>query len=307
MKLYAVLVALASACSSSAGHVAMPTPTIVVLERGAEPRQRLRYEPAPGLVEELELDTKIRVTNRITNTALETGKLAVDLPTSIITGRLQVTGQSPEGQALVSWAVEDVRTLEDAADPPMLRLVATQIRGLRGSHASWRLMPSGELADIKLDMPNMPEAMRARASTLSDSFDAMFVRFPDAYIGVGATWQIESQFRSAGVNWVRKATYTLRELTDQQAIVDVSVAMRAPSQDLRVEPNRTTTLKSGEGTVSGQVFVPRQGLVASGSIQAATEASFLIVSRHLRISSTLRTEIITAVKRIDASPSVVQP
>jgi hypothetical protein len=127
----------------------------------------------------------------------------------------------------------------------------------------------------------------------------MFVQFPEADIGVGGTWQIVSRSTIAGVKWTKKATYTLRELTDDQATVDVSIAMRAASQALRVEPNATTTLESGEGSTTGQAFVPRHGLVTPRSSQTTTEASFLIVNRHLRISSTVRSEALSAIKRMD--------
>jgi hypothetical protein len=289
--------AFASGCSTRGERVAKPAPIVVVLEPGAEPRQRLRYEPTPGLSEEVEASTKLRITNTFTNTVLETGQRSADYPTTVIRGRLQVTGRSPEGDALLSFAVEDVRTLGDVVDPRVRQQVDAELQRLRGAHASFRLLPTGELADVKLDIRNTPQE---RVSRLASSFDEMFVRFPQADIGIGGTWQIETHATISGVKWTKKATYTLRELTDGQATVDVSIAMRAASQALRVEPNATTTLESGEGSTSGQAFVPRHGLVTSGSSQTTTEASFLIVRRHLRISSTVRTETLSAVKRIDA-------
>lgn len=303
----AVALSIASACSSGASHVAKPTPTIVVLEPGAEPRQRVRYEPAVGLAEEVETTTKVRVTNTFTNTVLETGKRDEDFPTLIIRGRLQVTGRSPEGHALVSFAVESVRSLDDVVDPRMRKVADVQARSLKDAHMTARLLPTGALADVKVDMPNAPPALRKTVSGMSESLDEMFARFPEADIGIGAVWQVETSSTVSGVTWTKKATYTLRDLTDGQATVDVSMAMRAGSQNLRVEPNATTTLTSGDGTSSGQAFVPRRGLVTTATAQTTTEANLLIVRGHLRISSTLRTEIISAVKRIDAAPESSQP
>jgi hypothetical protein len=269
-----------------------------VLEPGAEPRQRVRYEPAPGLVEELETSTKVRVSNTFTNTTLNTGQRLADMPTYVIRGRLQVTGLSPEGHTLVSFAVEQARTLEDVVDPSIRRRADAQLLRLKDAHATWQLLPSGELTNVHVDMPDAPSATRDRLSAISDSFDEMFVRFPEADIGVGAIWQIESEMKTSGVIWTRKATYTLRGLTDGQAIVDVSVAMRAGSQTLRVEPKATTRLTSGEATTSGQVLVPRHGLVVSGSSTSTTETNFLIIRGRLRISSTLRSEAYSSAQRI---------
>lgn len=295
-----------ASCSTGTGHVASPAPTIVVLDAGTTPRQRLRYEPSPGLDEEVETSTKIRLTSTATNTTLETGKRSADFPTTIIQGRLQVTGRSPEGHALVSFAVKDVRTLEDVVDPRMRQMVEGEKHQLKDAHATWRLSPTGELADVTIQLRDAPEAPRHRPG-LYDSFEHMFVRFPDADIGVGAIWKIESQRVASGVRWHQQATYSLRELTDGQATVDVSVALRASSQDLSVEPNATTTLTSGEGTLSGQIVVPRRGLVTSGSSQTTTEVNLRIVDRHLRISSTVRAETFSSVKRTGTNIDSVAP
>ena len=275
------------ACSSRPGHVSRPTPTIVVIEPGAEPRQRVRYEPAPGLVERIETSAKVRITNNFTNTVLQDGRRVADYPTIITRGRLEVTGRSPEGDALVSFATEDVHTLEDVVDPKLRRAVNAQLWRYKGARGTWRLLPTGQIEDVKIEPP------------IEIPIKEMFVQFPDADIGVGAIWQIESEITVDSVTWIGKATYTLRELTDGQAVVDVSVARRAPSQDLRVEPNLTTKLTSGTGTISGLAFVPRRGLVLSGSFEGTSEANFLIVQGHLRISSTLRTETFSSTKRIE--------
>ena len=299
---WAVAMLLTFGCASSARPVEKPKPTIVVLEAGAEPRERVRYEPAPGFVEEVETNSKVRMANTFTNTVLETGKRDADFPTLVVRGRLEVTGLSPEGDALVSYTLESVRSLDDVVDPRMRQVADAQARSMKDAHLTARLSPTGEVADVKVEMPNAPPALRKGVSAMGDSLDEMFARFPEAAIGVGAVWQVETRSTIAGVTWTRKATYTLRELTDGQAAVDVSMSMRASPQDLRVEPNASTTLTSGEGTQSGQALVLRHGLVASASSQMTTEANLLVVRQHLRISSTLRTEINLAVKRVDAAP-----
>lgn len=295
MRSHLVLFAFASACSSGPSHVAKPAPTIVVVESGAEPRLRLHYDPEPGLVEKVETGTKLRVSNTSTNTTLDTGTTTADVPTIIMRGRLEVTGRSRSGDALVSYAIDDVSALDDLIDPRMRKAVEVIKREVKDARATWRLLPTGEVADVNLEAPNATTPPRE----LSNSVHHLFVRFPEADIGVGAIWQIEYQDTLSGVTWTQKTTYTLRALTDGQATVDVSVAMRAQPQDLSVEPNATTKLTSGEGTASGQAIVPRRGLVASGSSQSANEVNLLIVRGRLRVSSVLRTETFSSVKRID--------
>ena len=47
--------------------------------------------------------------------------------------------------------------------------------------------------------------------------------------------------------------------------------------------------------MSGQTTVPLHGIVSSGSSQSSAAANYLIVRRHLRISSTLRVDSCRAV------------
>lgn len=294
-------ICMSCSCSSTARRIARPTTTVVVLEAGAEPRQRLQYDPPPGVVEEIETTTKVRVARAFTNTRMNTGYSIAALPTMIIRGRLHVTGRSANGHALVSFAVDDVRTLDDIVDPAPRQIVDGRTHGLKNARVRWRLLPTGEVADITVDLPNTPNATRDRVLALAGLFEEMFVRFPEVDLGVGAIWRVESNVTTLGVTWTRRASYTLRALTDGQAVVDVSVTMAASSQDLRVEPNATTTFTSGTGTIHGQAFVPRSGLIISGSSQATIESNFSTVRRRARIKSTVRTENISSTKRIDSN------
>lgn len=284
------------ACSSGAQRLARPQPTIELIAPGAEPRERIRYAPPLGATERVETSIKLRVATTFTNTVLETGRRNADYPTIILKGRLEVTGTTPAGDALVAYVVEDASMLEDVVDPAMLQAMGRYVARMKGIRGSWRMTPIGMILDA--DFQSAP-GTRGRYPVVRDSLDDMALVFPDAPIGLGASWQVTSRHTRSGITSERKATYTLRELTEGQAIVDASIITRAPSQALRVEPNATTTLKSASGSVTAQLLVPRRGLAVAGSAESRVEINLSIVRKRLRITSTVLTETWTTAKRLE--------
>jgi len=76
---------------------------------------------------------------------------------------------------------------------------------------------------------------------------------------------------------------------------------KAGSQALSVEPNATTTVTSGTATMVADLNVPLRGLVPIATAQGSSEVNLSSVQRHLRITSTVRTETLVAMQRADRS------
>jgi len=303
----ALLVAVGCGASTNTQHPANPAPTLSVLQAGAEPRQRLRYELPLHAPERMELSLKVRVTNAFTNTVLETGRRSVDLPTVRIDGRVAVTKITPSGEALVTYELENAVVLDDLVDPAVRRPLEAAMAAMKGWRGSWRMSPSGLLSDIVFDTPNASKSGRNSLSNVDELIPDMSVVFPDAEIGVGATWEVKSRRSMSGVTWERTATYRLRELGASSATVDANVVMHASSQALTVEPNASTRLTSGTVTGSANLSVPLRGLVPTGMSQATSEMNFSIIRGRQRIITSLETQTFVSVKPIGTEAAVSEP
>lgn len=170
---------------------------------------------------------------------------------------------------------------------------------MQGVRAAWRMSAAGRIADVVFDAPDAPPRVRDRLASLGQRITTGAVVFPDVPIGSGATWRSAESRATGNGTWDHSATYRLRSLADTTAIVDETVASRAGSQALRVEPNRSTRLDHGTGSATAEIHVPLAGLLTTGSAQLVHEARYSIVSKRARITQTVHGEELVAVRRVE--------
>jgi hypothetical protein len=280
-----ILIALV-ACGSTRGSRS-PTPveaSIRIIDPGAEPRQRLRYELVRNAPEHLELALKTTIVTTMTNTVLETGSTRNETPTVRVRIRVEVADLTPTGEARITFAILEATLLDDVVlDPAVRRKLETELDAMAGLRGSWRMSSRGIVSGF--EAPAASSAVKHRLDTMSQIHHGVVL--PDAEIGIGAKWEVSERYSSAGVSWNRKATYTLSKLVDSTAEIEVEVVQSAPRQALRVEPTATTTLTSASAKGFGSLWLPLRGLVATGTSRMSAEMSFLIVARRLRITSAM--------------------
>ncbi len=294
------LLVVTFACGGSPSSPRVAKRTFALLEAGAEPRQRLRYAPVLHVPERMEMRLKFHVAAAATNPGLTAGRWSTGDPAVRFAGRVEVTAITPDGEAMVTYVVEDASLLEGGGDPAVRRSIEAEIAALKGCRGSWRMSPLGTLSEIVFDAPRGSGSTPTRFAFVRDMIPDTSVVFPEAEIGVGATWQATSRHAWSGVMWDREATYRLRELAGSVATVEVDVVMRAPPQSLSVEPNASTRLTSGTSHTSVKLSVPLQGLVATGTSRGTFETNFAIVRGGQRAAATLQSETLLSVKPLGA-------
>jgi len=283
MALLAGVALLLGACggASRSANEPAPAPSLVLVTNGAEPRQVLRFAPPLHVPETYELTVKTRINNTFTNTVLETGHKDLDLPTTKFTIRAEATGATAAGEIDVRLETLDAGVLDDVIDPRVKAMTARQVASLKGKRTSVRAKPSGEGTGFDSSAPSIRWPL-----------------FPDAPVGVGAEWRVVSSTTIDRIHWRIAATYRLRELDEARAVLDCDADMKADGQALSVEPNATTTLKSGSGHATATITVPLHGMVIDNETHTTTETNLLIVQGHLRITATVLTDTISTVAHL---------
>jgi hypothetical protein len=292
-------IALSCGGAQSTAHVDGPKLSIAIVDPGAEPRRVLRYEVTSHAPERMEMNLKQRLKTASTNTVLETAHQSIDLPTVRSVVRIEVTSLIPGGAASVTCELQDVTVLDDVVDPAILKQAAADAASLKGFRASWRLAPSGMISDISVDASNAPALARDQLPSFAESIRDTAVVFPDAPIGIGATWQVTSEQSTSHIMWNRTVTYRLKTLTDSIATVDAQTVMRAPSQALSVEPNSTTRLTSAANSATSEVVIPLHGLVATSTSHGTGEMNVSMVRGHLRITASTQLETLSSIKPLE--------
>jgi hypothetical protein len=273
-------VAVLVGCGSTTPHPA----TTEVTNLGAEPRRLLRYEPRPNEPERFELTMKVRTLTKFTNTVLEEGEQAVDLPTVQVRGHMAANAASD-----ISWELDEITILGDFVDPWLRAAMERELPKMKGWRATWHVAPNGEqTAFVVRHTPRyLPD--------LREALPSQFV-FPDVPVGVGARWQETSTMKPTKIRWQRRTTYHLRALDENAATLDVHVEARAGSQAVSVEPKSTTRLNGGTLVGDFEVRVPFRGVVATSSGRSEGELNYAIVRGRTRITATVTTETLGSMK-----------
>lgn len=285
-----LVLVMAAACGGSSSSPRSPAPAaaITVLDPGAEPRQRLRYELAVHVPEREEATFKTATDTAFINTVLREGSRHVELPAIRAVGRLEVTAVTAAGDALVSYEIEDAALVEDAPDPRTRRVMEAELAALKGLRSSWRLSPAGlssELAIVTRDGRSASRLMQ-----VVEAISSRVPAFPDVEVGIGATWRVTSPYTVGGITWDRTTTFRLTGLAEGTATLTADVVERAGSQALSVEPNASTKLTSASSNGAAELTVPLGKLAPTVTARSNGEANLLIVRGRLRITSTVRNE-----------------
>jgi hypothetical protein len=296
------VVALAG-CGGSQTPGASVQPDVVVEAVGDEPWSVVRYALARGYQQHFEVTLKVRATTTFTNTVLEEGKRALDLPGVVVRMRAAVTAVTPEGDADLTYEVEGARVLDDVVDPSLRAAEERDALAVRGLKATARLSANGALSNVRSASGTSSDATRRWMTEIESAIQSSDASFPDAPIGVGAVWRVTSNPTLRDVHWTRVATYTLRARTESTVDIDAVIEMTAVSQALRTEPNASLRLTSATSKSSVHARLALAKVAGDVSTTATAELRYLIVRRHERLGSKLQIDSITSTaSRDDIAP-----
>jgi hypothetical protein len=277
------LVVLACAIAAACGPRAAVPARISVVDPGAQPRVRLRFTPAVGVVQRVENQVKMRMVNRMTDTTLETKTRSGETPALRIVLRFETAELGPDGSARVVVFVEEAALLDQVVEPRLSGAVAQMV----GKRFSFRRTPNGAITNVQGTPRDTTEELRR----LFEATRTDLVLFPDEELGAGASWRVTSRHTIAGIEWERTVAYKLRSLEGRVATIDVDTTLRAAAQPVSVEPNATTRLKSGSGKVTGTLVVSLDGSAIVATYQEELALELAIVLHGLRIAASLSTAV----------------
>lgn len=301
--LLACAVLAIAGCGGAQSPSTSASPAIVVEQVGAEPWHVLRYTLAPGFQQRFELTLKVRAATTLTNTVLEDDKRNLDFPGLVLHMLAKVTSVTPAGDASLTYEIENANVLEDVIDPSLRSIAEREATAIRGARSTATLSANGALSNLHADSGARSQSSQRWLTELEVALGNGDVVFPDAPIGVGATWTVTSHPTRRDVHWTRVATYTLRARTETTVDLEATIEMTAGSQALRTEPNASIRLTSARTTSTVHATLPLTKIAGESSSEATAELSYLIVRRHERLSSTTRIQSITSTRSLgDTAP-----
>ena len=281
MRLLRVLCLFVIACGGAAPRAA---PLVTVTQVGEEPWRVLRFTHVAGTTERVELRMKLRTHTLFENTVMEEGRRDVDFPTIQITGPLTITDVAPDGSARIVLTIQDATLLDDVVDPRQRSVLQSRAAALRARVFTVQRAPDGNVVTV------------GGGTELDEALATSGVRFPDAPVGIGASWQVTSTVVSDGVRWRRATRYRLRDRSETSVIIDADTELHADEQTLNAEPNATTVVKRGAGRATSHAVVPLRGIAGEAQAESHTELDLLVTRKQLRVQATVKADSVFSIR-----------
>jgi hypothetical protein len=211
-------------------------PVIAVLEKGAEPRQALRWQLERGFEQTAQIKVGYTVTAVVMTLALSDPKYVVSLQ---LTQRVRKVGR--DGTFRVSVSVDDA-TMHPAAlqgDRRAEQLKET-LTAVKKSTGSYTMHPRGHVQDVRLEMAAKKAPTRAHdlLDNLRWALVQMTPTFPEEPLGPGAKWTVSRSVLQAGMQVRQLTSFELVKHEGPEVVVKTETRQTADKDHRFISPGK---------------------------------------------------------------------
>ena len=223
-----------------------------VLNLGAEPRQKLRFNPAVNSKQTMIMSMDMSIDMKIGESSMP----KIPIPKMVMKLDLNVKKVDPSGDIHYSFAYTDIKTIPTKDTPPeMIEAIQKGLKTLLGIKGDIVVSNSGEVKSKKLFIPkNVDPQMKSTLEQFDRSIDQLSNKFPQELVGLGAKWRTDNALQANGIKLNQSATYEIVKIDATAMTIKTQVTQTSPPQDM-VVPNigkakaRLLSLNSnGEGS-----------------------------------------------------------
>lgn len=280
-----------------AGAVETPPVVFTLIDKGAAPRQVLRYQLAEGQVERIKMTLALRMDTELPGM----GPQSINVPTydSLVT--MKVVEVTPEGNFKVEYHIDEVEVHRgEGIDDLLYDSMSTELRKIVGM-AGWSLIsPRGVvLASALTDSGDTTEDFQQSVGNLQQSLERATVLLPEEAVGAGASWRAETSINTQELAVTQVSTFTLTSVDEAGGQMAVEVSQSAPAQRLPSPdelPDAVINLTSMETTGTGTLdfFFRRpssnMSMVLDMALGTTTEAMGMSMDTKVQTHMELSTE-----------------
>jgi hypothetical protein len=166
-------------------------PDLEIVSHGGEPRTLLRYRPAVGTKQRLEVTIDLEV---------GAGDMGGALPSLVMTLAVSVDAVTPTGAKLQA-AIENVVARDQPSSKVSAASLGAVLEPLQGIGFDALLSPDGRLGAATLDAraKQLPTMTQTSLGSLVDSFSQTLMPLPDVPVGPGAVWRSSRPLNGNGL------------------------------------------------------------------------------------------------------------
>ncbi len=262
-----------------------------LLERGAEPRVRLRYRARAGQVERIVMDSGQSVTMRLGDSEAPASELR-----NCLTCVLTVEGVDERG-ITAKWEVVECAAPPEPAAGAAARMDFEAFKGL-----AIRLVvdPQGVVTEeTVLNESAIPVDMRPGISGFTQGVRGLFVTLPEERVGVGARWEVSEVLTLMGMRIVQTSTFEVLEIDGDRVRIAIAAAETAAAQKVEMQgmpPDLQVLLRSLHGSGEGEAEITLGRLVptvfeVSLSVDVRAEMDNGTERRPFEMKGVMRTRV----------------
>jgi len=237
-----------------------PGPQVKLLDRGAKPRQKLRFKPTANAKQTTTRTVKMGVVTLVEGQPWR----QVKMPEIVMQAEMTIAQVDANGDIHSEFTYTDARIKPDPTMPPdAIAGISEEIKKLVGVSGSAIVDNRGNVKSTKF---NFPEGLNPNIEQLfarmSNSFDRFSSPVPEKAVGIGAKWEVSATPKLDGINITQQTTYELLNFQDNVATLKVAIQQQAPSQDMTspgLPAGATVTMKSFQGQGTGQITMGLDG------------------------------------------------
>lgn len=246
--LVVLLIALVAGCKSrEPAPAAVSPPDLQLVSAGSEPRRALRYQPAVGTTQKLEVAVDVE---------LEAGDMGGPMPTLVFAMTVSVEALLPTGDMRVRAVVDDAHAREREGSTVPAVAVTGSIAVLQGLALEAQLSPIGRLTGARVDTTSkpLPADVEAQVASLVASFESTMMPLPVEPVGIGAVWRNSRALTTNGMSLTAVNAVTLTGATGTSITFALDTDVHGKDQTvsqagISIEIKDLVGTGSGTGTI----------------------------------------------------------
>ena len=272
--------------------------TVKLVEAGAEPRQALRYDFSAAKKQTVLMTMDMTM-------GMELGAMKQP-PTKLppVHMDMVIDPKKVSGDGVLRYAFEMTRAEVVAApdaDPNVVRAMKTELDKTQGMKGWADVTPRGFTlkADIEVP-PGAGPQLRDLIDKMKTQIEQMSAPLPEEAVGKGAKWVVTQPIKNEMLKFTQTATYTLADLADGVATLEIGIAQDAPPQNIEAPgmAGATARLIKLDSSGKGNSKVDLKQLVpeADVSTSLAMEVEIRAQGQQQNMKTTIDIEMTTRPK-----------
>jgi len=224
-------------------------PGIKLLDKGAAPGTKLRYQPADGAVETLLLVQ--------TRSEAFVGEKPRAVPSSKLTIAFTIKGKAANGDREGTYEIKDGVVEQDGAvAPAMARQVQAFLKKAIGMGGTFVISDRGTVRKVTPTETKDADAVTKQfVQGVADTVQVAIVPFPVARVGVGAKWEHQYEAHQSGVAVKMRTTYEVTALSGDEVKLKITDSQKADKQVVEMGPGPKITVSNYTNEGTGEIVL----------------------------------------------------